>query len=833
MKTFSLFKLLKQLTLVMKLDLYKYPSVFTLLERETYKWFDGFDHVQSIYIDEYNKIERRILEYFLKKKVLFWNDKLDIKNLTKKYKLPNIYFPNISNFKVILGPLSWIFALFGYSKRISNIYLFRNYKNKKVNRKLFFLYLSLYYLKSHSRYKSYWKVVQIILKDKDYMLAVFNKTHPCWYKSWDLKVVIRLLEEIRLIVKCSDQNMIINFKRVYILKGNGKYRPLGVPSLAYRVYLSMLNNLISFVRVDNKIVENQHGYLPQKSILTAWKSIYLNLGNFRFVYEFDLKGFFDNVSHSLIDNILESEYKCPFDFRKRILTMNQSLVLLNSKDLLFEPDRFPLLHGSSVPNPNVFYSSDSEYVVSRYWTKKLQDNKVDSPIIPNTQVLEYPSLDELEDLFSPDGADTVNLDKKFIDQPVYEVDFDDREIPIRKDKGVPQGGACSPTLATLCLDLLFKEVNSDKSVKLIMYADDGLIFANDLKSIYTIEAKLNEIVTVSKEKSGFVKFKGSYCKNLKFCGLIFNASQSILSSCTRSGTILEFGPIFQYLTYLWQNTHASYKNIVDLKEFSVVEFLFNSLSSFTTLSPFEKIKLFFNPSLGGYLLNCLYLGSFSFQIREKNNFFEGHKFSWLNRRWGLVFKSLINENRNFILSLIDFEISWIIYNIVSRKYSTSIFRFVNKNSLILNLLDYLSTLNSSKIQNISLSVVPYEVNTESQNYYLNCDSVLTRKLLCDLSNLLKLKNDYLQNLTSNLMINSFISKSFQLSRFNCSSFAIYDLRKILCNKNLIENKQLIKYCFPSFKGPKNQVTLVLKESKNLRKLRLSLYPNSLFQGLIK
>jgi len=316
--------------LVQKLNLYSYPSIFTLIERDTNKWFEGFVRSQTLYINRSSKKEN-----------------LDIYKMMLELKIPSILLPNISNFKVILGPLCWIFALLGYSKRVNNIMLTRNYKNGAINRKLFFYFYNLHLFKIHKNYKAYWKLGSVILQDKDYMLGVFCKTHPQWYKSMSLKDVIYRLNEVQKIVNSPQKDLNIIYKRVYIQKSQDpkdkRVRPLGVPSLSYRVYLSMLNNILTFIRVDSENVSEQHGYLPQKSILTAWKSIFNNIKNFQFIYEFDLKGFFDSVPLELIDKILKTEYGMPLKFRNKVLKLNLSKPVLTKVDRIYEPTRiYPL-----------------------------------------------------------------------------------------------------------------------------------------------------------------------------------------------------------------------------------------------------------------------------------------------------------------------------------------------------------------------------------------------------------------------------------------------------------------------------------------------------------
>jgi len=58
-----------------------------------------------------------------------------------------------------------------------------------------------------------------------------------------------------------------------------------------------------------------------------------------FIYEFDLKGFFDNVDLFKINRELKNEYNLPpfaVDFFRQL---NRSIVVLRDIDLLPEPDR--------------------------------------------------------------------------------------------------------------------------------------------------------------------------------------------------------------------------------------------------------------------------------------------------------------------------------------------------------------------------------------------------------------------------------------------------------------------------------------------------------------
>jgi hypothetical protein len=89
-----------------------------------------------------------------------------------------------------------------------------------------------------------------------------------------------------------------------------------------------------------------------------------------------------------------------------------------------------------------------------------------------------------------------------------------------------------------------------------------------------------------------------------------------------------------------------------------------------------------------------------------------------------------------------------------------------------------------------------------------------------------INNEILEKETQEQIYN-FVRSCFILSKYNCSSFAINDLRNIYLFNNKVE-KPLIRYIYANLKGyskVKNKKTLILKESYKLKKERNSLYPH--------
>ena len=71
-----------------------------------------------------------------------------------------------------------------------------------------------------------------------------------------------------------------------------------------------------------------------------------------FIYEFDLKGFFDNVDLDFINKTLRGSLGMPEETCRFFRDLNRSIVKLTSEDLVPEPDRLIGFGANLAPNPN-------------------------------------------------------------------------------------------------------------------------------------------------------------------------------------------------------------------------------------------------------------------------------------------------------------------------------------------------------------------------------------------------------------------------------------------------------------------------------------------------
>lgn len=470
--------------------------------------------------------------------------------------------PNVSEFSTFILSYSEFAAIFGLKSPNRKDTLKQYEELKKANR---YIVKSLFRLMKYAAADEMAKhdyLCEILLTRSDAFL-VANIHHKAgkptkgspkvWYLNRWCEVV-SLISKVRKIAR--DTSCKLELKRVWIDKKVGDFaRGLGVPKLHWRVYTFGINQQIETTLVAKDMLTPwQHGGRSGKGTHTAWEQIMFVLRDKAFIFEFDIKGFYDNIItknvtpflgekmasrvQEIVDTTKPTEFKLPPKEADKAVQRYEEM-----EDLMFYDEFDPMdqnmdsevifdnRNPQDLPMPEELWTPEEEEAIKKAY------KEANSVNIRN----EYKSLMEDKPMYNlrDSYGEIVNFDE--IMPGEREEGREEWKNLSQEGRGFPQGLSFSPILSTNALERALPEASSKN---LTMYMDDGLIYGNTKSEVLQQKAHLEKAldklgISLAPEKSGWIRENSVFVKDSRFLGIKILEDGSLVSQ-TRAGTSRPF-----------------------------------------------------------------------------------------------------------------------------------------------------------------------------------------------------------------------------------------------------------------------------------------------------